>query len=51
MNEDGLLIRPAMVLKEVSYTQKDGNYRDDGDCFPTIRMYFVKKSFKIKIEW
>ncbi|NXU24066.1 EXD1 protein, partial [Thalassarche chlororhynchos] len=35
MNEDGLLIRPAIELKERSDPQKDGNYRDDGDCFPT----------------
>ncbi|XP_035751624.1 piRNA biogenesis protein EXD1 isoform X2 [Egretta garzetta] len=35
MNEDGLLIRPAMELKKRSNPQKDGNYRDDGDCFPT----------------
>ncbi|XP_075568341.1 piRNA biogenesis protein EXD1 [Pelecanus crispus] len=34
MNEDGLLIRPAMELKERSDPQKDGNYGDDGDCFP-----------------
>ncbi|KAM6133586.1 piRNA biogenesis protein EXD1 [Phoenicopterus ruber ruber] len=34
MNEDGLLIRPAMELKE-NDPQKDGNYRDDRDCLPT----------------
>lgn len=32
MNEDGLLIRPAMELKERNDPQKDGNCRDDGDC-------------------
>ncbi|KAM6068125.1 piRNA biogenesis protein EXD1 isoform 3-T3 [Theristicus caerulescens] len=35
MNEDGLLIRPAMESKERNDAQKDGNYRDDRDCFPT----------------
>ncbi|PKK31192.1 piRNA biogenesis protein EXD1 isoform X1 [Columba livia] len=38
MNEDGLLIRPAMELKERDDLQKDGNYRDDGDCFPTNKV-------------
>ncbi|XP_065696212.1 piRNA biogenesis protein EXD1 isoform X2 [Patagioenas fasciata] len=38
MNEDGLLIRPAMELKERDDPQKDGNYRDDGDCFPTNKV-------------
>ncbi|XP_075008262.1 piRNA biogenesis protein EXD1 isoform X2 [Calonectris borealis] len=35
MNEDGLLIRPAVELKEINDPQKDGNYSGDGDCFPT----------------
>ncbi|KAK2532321.1 Exd1 [Columba guinea] len=38
MNEDGLLIRPAVELKERDDLQKDGNYRDDGDCFPTNKV-------------
>lgn len=38
MNEDGLLIRPAVELKEGDDLQKDGNYGDDGDCFPTNKV-------------
>ncbi|XP_009472159.1 PREDICTED: exonuclease 3'-5' domain-containing protein 1 [Nipponia nippon] len=37
LNEDGLLIRPAMESKERNDPQKDGDYRDDRDCFPTIK--------------
>ncbi|XP_074680235.1 piRNA biogenesis protein EXD1 isoform X1 [Strix aluco] len=35
MNEDGLLIRPAMEFKARNDPQKDGSYRDDRDCLPT----------------
>nr|XP_009931454.1 PREDICTED: exonuclease 3'-5' domain-containing protein 1 [Opisthocomus hoazin] len=45
MNEDGLLIRPAMELKERKDPQKDGNYRDDGDCFPTNKVVSQITSF------
>ncbi|XP_054053582.1 piRNA biogenesis protein EXD1 isoform X2 [Rissa tridactyla] len=45
MNEDGLLIRPAMELKERNDPQKDGNYRDDRDCFPTDKAVFQITSF------
>lgn len=45
MNEDGLLIRPAMELKEGNDPQKDGNYRDDGDCFPTNKAVSQITSF------
>lgn len=66
MKEDGLLIQPAMEFNR-NNPQKDRNYRDDGDCFPTkknrvskhilqqSRMYFVKaeqkQSLKIKFIW
>ncbi|KAM9290029.1 piRNA biogenesis protein EXD1 isoform 2-T2 [Cariama cristata] len=45
MNEDGLLIRPTMELKERSNPQKDGNYRDDEDCFPTNKALPQTTSF------
>ncbi|KAM6254958.1 piRNA biogenesis protein EXD1 isoform 2-T4 [Spheniscus humboldti] len=45
MNEDGLLIRPAMELKERNDPQKDGNYRDDGDCFPKSKVVSQITSF------
>ncbi|XP_074765651.1 piRNA biogenesis protein EXD1 isoform X6 [Athene noctua] len=35
MNEDGLLIRPAVELKGRNDPQKDENYRDNRDCLPT----------------
>ncbi|XP_054684943.1 piRNA biogenesis protein EXD1 isoform X2 [Grus americana] len=35
MNEDGLLIRPVVELKERNDPHKDGNYRDDENCFST----------------
>ncbi|XP_035183282.1 piRNA biogenesis protein EXD1 isoform X1 [Oxyura jamaicensis] len=34
MNEDGLLIRPAMKINERNDPQKDAAHRDDGDCLP-----------------
>uniref|UniRef100_A0A8B9CD93 Exonuclease 3'-5' domain containing 1 n=1 Tax=Anser brachyrhynchus TaxID=132585 RepID=A0A8B9CD93_9AVES len=34
MNEDGLLIRPAVKINERSDAQKDAAHRDDGDCLP-----------------
>ncbi|XP_027313910.1 piRNA biogenesis protein EXD1 isoform X1 [Anas platyrhynchos] len=34
MNEDGLLIRPAMKINEKNGPQKDGAHRDDRDCLP-----------------
>ncbi|KAM7110319.1 piRNA biogenesis protein EXD1 [Ciconia maguari] len=45
MNEDGLLIRPAMQLEERNDPQKDGNYRDDEDCFPTNKAVSQITSF------
>ncbi|KAM6444468.1 piRNA biogenesis protein EXD1 [Rhynochetos jubatus] len=45
MNEDGLLIRPEMELKERNHPQKDENYRDDGDCFPTNKVVPPIRSF------
>ncbi|KAM6392456.1 piRNA biogenesis protein EXD1 isoform 3-T3 [Pluvialis apricaria] len=45
MNEDGLLIRPAMELKERNDPQKDGNCRDDGDCCPTDKAMSQITSF------
>ncbi|XP_076200726.1 piRNA biogenesis protein EXD1 isoform X1 [Aptenodytes patagonicus] len=45
MNEDGLLIRPAMELKERNDPQKDGNYRDDGDCFRKSKVVSQITSF------
>lgn len=45
MNEDGLLIRPAMELKEINDPQKDGNYRGDEDCFPTNKAMSQITSF------
>ncbi|XP_068253452.1 piRNA biogenesis protein EXD1 [Nyctibius grandis] len=45
MNEDGLLIRPVVELKERNDPQKDGNYRDDGDCFPTNKAVSQITSF------
>uniref|UniRef100_A0A8B9QNL5 Exonuclease 3'-5' domain containing 1 n=1 Tax=Anas platyrhynchos TaxID=8839 RepID=A0A8B9QNL5_ANAPL len=35
MNEDGLLIRPAMKINEKNSPQKDGAHRDDRDCLPS----------------
>lgn len=34
MNEDGLLIRPAVKINERSDAQKDAAHRNDGDCLP-----------------
>ncbi|XP_041894092.1 LOW QUALITY PROTEIN: piRNA biogenesis protein EXD1 [Corvus kubaryi] len=60
MNEDGLLIKPWNLI-ERNNPQKDGNYRDDGYCFPTknsrvpnhilqqSRMYFVKAELENQI--
>ncbi|XP_065491975.1 piRNA biogenesis protein EXD1 isoform X4 [Caloenas nicobarica] len=45
MNEDGLLIRPAMELKERDDPHKNGNYRDDGDWFPTNKVVSQITSF------
>ncbi|KAM6075102.1 piRNA biogenesis protein EXD1 isoform 3-T4 [Chlamydotis macqueenii] len=45
INEDGLLIRPALELKERNNPQKDGNYRDNGDCFPTDKAVSEITSF------
>ncbi|PKU28987.1 exonuclease 3 -5 domain-containing protein 1 [Limosa lapponica baueri] len=53
MNEDGLLIRPAMELKERNDPHKDGNYRDDGECSPTDKAVSQITSFynwEIKIK-
>ncbi|KAM7019744.1 LOW QUALITY PROTEIN: piRNA biogenesis protein EXD1 [Passerculus sandwichensis] len=35
MNEDGLLIQPAVEFNRGKQSTEDRNYRDDGDCFPT----------------
>ncbi|KAM9653799.1 piRNA biogenesis protein EXD1 isoform 2-T2 [Morphnus guianensis] len=45
MNEDGLLIRPAMEFKERNDPRKGGNYRDDGDRFPTNKAVSQITSF------
>ncbi|XP_059675906.1 piRNA biogenesis protein EXD1 [Gavia stellata] len=45
MNEDGLLIRPAMELKERNDLQKDRNYRGDGDRLPTDKAVSQITSF------
>ncbi|XP_074005608.1 piRNA biogenesis protein EXD1 [Numenius arquata] len=53
MNKDGLLIRPAMELKERNDPYKDGNYRDDGERFPTDKAVPQITSFhnwEIKIK-
>ncbi|XP_068801988.1 piRNA biogenesis protein EXD1 isoform X2 [Struthio camelus] len=38
MDENGLLIRPAVELKEKKDAQKEGNHRDDRDCLPTNKV-------------
>ncbi|XP_071600828.1 piRNA biogenesis protein EXD1 isoform X4 [Heliangelus exortis] len=48
MNEDGLLIRPLLELKEKSDPQKDGNCRDDSDGFPTNKAVAQVTSFCIE---
>ncbi|KAM3669944.1 LOW QUALITY PROTEIN: piRNA biogenesis protein EXD1 [Ammospiza maritima maritima] len=35
MNEDGLLIQPAVEFNRGKQSTEDRNYRNDGDCFPT----------------
>ncbi|KAM6358591.1 piRNA biogenesis protein EXD1 isoform 3-T7 [Alca torda] len=45
MNEDGLLIRPAMELQDRNDPQKDGSYSDDRDSFPTDKAAFQITSF------
>ncbi|XP_032845909.2 piRNA biogenesis protein EXD1 [Tyto alba] len=45
MNEDGLLIRPAMELRERNDPQKNGNYKGDRDCLPTNKVVSEMTSF------
>ncbi|XP_064318430.1 piRNA biogenesis protein EXD1 [Phalacrocorax carbo] len=45
MDNDGLLTRPAVELRERNDPQKDGNYRDDRDCFPTNKVVSQITSF------
>ncbi|XP_074961692.1 piRNA biogenesis protein EXD1 [Phalacrocorax aristotelis] len=45
MDNDGLLTRPAVELRERNDPQKDGNYRDDRDCFPTDKVVSQITSF------
>ncbi|KAM9239211.1 LOW QUALITY PROTEIN: piRNA biogenesis protein EXD1 [Leptosomus discolor] len=44
MNED-VLMRATMELRERNNPQKDGNHRDDRDCFPTDKVVSQITSF------